>query len=116
MILIFVDQQLQSGSEALGSAGHIGVFVDGQDQAFLLGQPEYHFQGSLKREERHIPIIAAGILHDAFAEVLQVLLGVALDAHEINGGFAIDEMVDQRGFSHAAASVKNDKLKLAGIV
>ena len=37
MILIFVDQQLQSGSEALGSAGHIGVFVDGQDQALLLG-------------------------------------------------------------------------------
>ena len=115
-ILILVNQQLQGGSETLGGPGHIGVFVDGQDQALLLGQPEYHFQGSLKREERHIPIITAGIFHDAFAEVLQVLLGVALDAHEINRGLAVDEMVDQRGFSHTAAAVKNDKFKLVGIV
>ena len=44
------------------------------------------------------------------------LINHFIDAHEINRGLAVDEMVDQCGFSHAAAAVKNDKLKLVGIV
>lgn len=115
-ILVAVDQHLQRGRKALGGTGHIGILVDGQDDALLLGQPEHRLQRDLKGRKGRLGVDPAGVLDDALAEVLQVLLGVALDAHIIDGAFAPNETVDQRSLADAAASVQNDKLELTGII
>lgn len=115
-VLVLVDQQLQRGGQTLGSSRHVGVLIDGQDDPLVLGEPENRLQRGLEGGERGLGLNAAGILNDAFAEVLQILLRVALDAHEIDGFFAVDKMVDERSFPHAPTAVEDHELEFVGII
>lgn len=115
-ILVLVDQQLQRGGQALGCPGNVGILVDGQDDPLVLGEPENRLQRGLEGGKGGFDLNAAGILNDALAEVLQVLLRVALDAHEIDGFLAVDKMVDERSFSHAPAAVEDHELESVGII
>lgn len=115
-VLVLVDQQLQRGGQALGCPCHVRILVDGQDDPLVLGEAENGLQRGLEGGKGGLGLDAAGILDDALAEVLQILLRIALDAHEIDGAFALNETVDQRSLADAAASVQNDKLELTGII
>ena len=115
-VLVLVDQQLQRGGQTLGSSRHVGVLIDGQDNPLVLGEAENGLQRGLEGGEGGLGLDAACILDDAFAEVLQVLLRVALDAHEIDGLFAINKMVDERSFPHAPAAVEDHELEFVEII
>ena len=84
-VLVLVDQKLDGGSEAFRRAGHIRVFVDGKDDALLFGQLEHVLQSRLKGQERGLGVHARVIAQNAFAEIFEVLLGIALNAHKIDG-------------------------------
>jgi hypothetical protein len=63
-------------------------------------------EGGLRRN-------AAGVLQDALAEIFQVLLGVALHAHEVDSFLTLDKLGQKGRLSHAAAAIHNGKLELA---
>ena len=115
-ILIFVDQELQGGSKAFGGPCHIGVLIQHEDHPFLLRHLKNTFQRRLEGHEGSLRRNAAGVLQDALAEVLQVLLGVALHAHEVDSFLTLDELGQKGRLSHAAAAIHNGKLKLARCV
>ena len=115
-VLVLVDQQLQRGGKALGGPGQIRVFIDGQDNPLVLGEVENRLQRGLEGGKGGLGLDAAGVLDDAFAEVLQVLLRIALDAHEIDGFLAVDKMVDERSFPHAPTAVEDYELEFVGII
>ena len=115
-VLVLVDQQLQRGGQALGCPCHVRILVDGQDDPLVLREPENGLQCCLEGGKGGLGLDAAGILDDALAEVLQVLLRVALNAHEIDGFFAVDKMVDERSFPHAPAAVEDHELEFVGTI
>ena len=112
-ILIFVDQELQGGGKAFGRASHIGVLIQHKDDPIFLCQLKHIFQRRLEGHERRLCRNTAGVLQDALAEVLQVLLGIALHAHEVDGFLTLDKLGQKGRLSHAAAAIHNGKLKLA---
>ena len=59
---------------------------------------------------------ATAELNDALAEVLQILLGIAFHAHEIDCRPLINKMVDERSFPHAPAAVEDHELEFVGII
>ena len=115
-ILVLVDQQLQRGGKALGGPGHVRILVDGQDNPLFLGEAENRLQRGLEGGKGGLGLDAAGVLDDALTEVLQVLLRIALDAHEIDGFLAVNKMVDERSFPHAPAAVEDYELEFVGII
>ena len=51
------------------------------------------------------------ITHDALAKIFKILLGVALNAHKIDGVFIVNKPADQRRFANTAATIYYYKLK-----
>ena len=51
-------------------------------------------------------------LRNALAEIFEILLGVALDAHKINGVFIVNKTADQRCFADTTAAIDYNKFKL----
>ena len=95
---------------------HVGILVDGQDDALLLRQLKNRLKRALEGCKGRLRADPAGVLEDILAQVLQILLCVTLDAHIIDGLLAVNEAVDERRLAYAAAPVKDDKLELAGAV
>ena len=115
-ILVLVNQKLDGGSEAFRRTGDIGVFVDGKNNPFFFGQLEHILQSRLKGQERGFGIHAGMIAQNTPAEIFEILLGVALDAHKIDGVFISYKATDQRRFTDTAAAVDYNKFKLIRFV
>ena len=115
-IFILIDQKLDGGSEAFRRTGDIGVFVNGKNNPFFFGQLEHILQSRLKGQERGFSLHAGVITQNAFAEILEILLGVALNAHKINGVFIFYKLADQRRFANTAAAIDYYKFKLVRCV
>ena len=56
------------------------------------------------------------VAHNTLAEIFEVLLGVAFDAHKINCIFIVNKLADQRRFADTAATIDYNKFKLVRCV
>ena len=72
--------------------GHIWIFVDYKKHPFLFCQLKNIFQRRLKGCERICRLNAVCAFQNAPAEVLKVLLGIALYPHKIDGFFLLDKL------------------------
>ena len=66
----------------------------------------------MKGQERGFGIHSGVIAQNALAEIFEVLLGVAFNAHKIDGVFVINKLADQRRFADTATAIYYYKFKI----